>query len=145
MIKKGNRAADVANDSMIETLIVWSEDLVQVVAKAFPIPSTGVSECVRRVGLDDIAGINECLERKAKANETNGNNKMWIMRFPLPRKYILIGRMVQWITPETALNHEWLHEVHFPNFKEFMLTFPSQHAKDRSCDLVNMKFFIMNI
>ncbi|CAI9754734.1 unnamed protein product [Fraxinus pennsylvanica] len=100
-----------------------------------------------RAGLEDIADINECLERKAKANETNGDNKygsetrMWIMRLPLPRKYILISRTVQWINAETALNHEWLHEVHFPNFKEFMLTFPAQHTKNR----VNMKFFIMNL
>lgn len=36
MIKKGNRASNVANGSMIETLIVQSEDLVQVVAKACP-------------------------------------------------------------------------------------------------------------
>lgn len=34
MIKKGNRDANVANKGMIETLIVQSEDLVQVVSKA---------------------------------------------------------------------------------------------------------------
>lgn len=34
MTKKGNRGANVANGGVIETLIVLSEDLVQVVAKA---------------------------------------------------------------------------------------------------------------
>lgn len=34
MIKKGNRGTNVMNGSLIETLIVQSEDLVQVVAKA---------------------------------------------------------------------------------------------------------------
>ncbi|XP_022888429.1 uncharacterized protein LOC111403965 isoform X2 [Olea europaea var. sylvestris] len=75
MIKKGNRAANVANDSMIETLVVRSEDLVQVVAKGVPIPSNGVSECVRRDGLEAMAGINECSKREAKANESNGDKK----------------------------------------------------------------------
>lgn len=34
MIKKGNLDANVLNGTLIETLIVHSEDLVQVVAKA---------------------------------------------------------------------------------------------------------------
>ncbi|KAL2523695.1 hypothetical protein Adt_08749 [Abeliophyllum distichum] len=75
MIKKGNRAANVANGSMIETLIVQSEDLVQVVAKGVHIPSNGVSGYVRRDGLEAIAGINECSEREEKANESNGDKE----------------------------------------------------------------------
>lgn len=34
MIKKGNLVANIASGVLIETLIVLSEDLVQVVAKA---------------------------------------------------------------------------------------------------------------
>lgn len=33
MIKKGSREANVARGSLIETLVILSEDLVQVVAK----------------------------------------------------------------------------------------------------------------
>lgn len=33
MIKKGNRQTNLADGSLIETLIILSEDLVQVVAK----------------------------------------------------------------------------------------------------------------
>ncbi|CAI9773437.1 unnamed protein product [Fraxinus pennsylvanica] len=75
MIKKGNWASNVANGSMIETLIVSSEDLVQVVAKEVPIPSNGVSRYLRRDGLEAIAGTNECPEREAKASESNGDKK----------------------------------------------------------------------
>ncbi|CAA3014540.1 Hypothetical predicted protein [Olea europaea subsp. europaea] len=75
MIKKGNRASNVANGSMIETLIVQSEDLVQVVAKEVPIPSNEVSGYLRRDGLEAIAGTNECSEREAKANESSGDKK----------------------------------------------------------------------
>ncbi|KAL1366647.1 hypothetical protein AAHE18_03G374700 [Arachis hypogaea] len=35
------------------------------------------------------------------------------------------------ITAEAALNHEWFHEVPLPKSKEFMPTFPAQHAQDR--------------
>ncbi|XP_042501966.1 cyclin-dependent kinase G-2-like [Macadamia integrifolia] len=35
------------------------------------------------------------------------------------------------ITAEDALNHEWFHEVPLPKSKDFMPTFPAQHAKDR--------------
>lgn len=35
------------------------------------------------------------------------------------------------ITAEDALNHEWFHEVPLPKSKEFMPTFPAQHAQDR--------------
>uniref|UniRef100_A0A5B7C2U0 cyclin-dependent kinase n=1 Tax=Davidia involucrata TaxID=16924 RepID=A0A5B7C2U0_DAVIN len=35
------------------------------------------------------------------------------------------------ITAEAALNHGWFHEVPLPKSKEFMPTFPSQHAHDR--------------
>ncbi|KAF3644906.1 hypothetical protein FXO37_21236 [Capsicum annuum] len=35
------------------------------------------------------------------------------------------------ITADAALNHEWFCEVPLPKSKEFMLTFPAQHAQDR--------------
>ncbi|KAJ4972447.1 hypothetical protein NE237_005621 [Protea cynaroides] len=35
------------------------------------------------------------------------------------------------ITVEAALNHEWFREVPLPKAKDFMPTFPAQHAKDR--------------
>ncbi|KAK4398515.1 Polyadenylate-binding protein-interacting protein 4 [Sesamum angolense] len=66
MIKKGNLEANVVNGTLIETLIVQSNDLVQVVAKA---------------GGDSIeaaAGYIECLNKDAevvKPNESRGNKK----------------------------------------------------------------------
>ncbi|XP_038704778.1 cyclin-dependent kinase G-2-like isoform X2 [Tripterygium wilfordii] len=35
------------------------------------------------------------------------------------------------ITAEAALNHEWFKEVPLPKSKDFMPTFPAQHAQDR--------------
>ncbi|KAF9605835.1 hypothetical protein IFM89_018855 [Coptis chinensis] len=35
------------------------------------------------------------------------------------------------ITAEDALNHEWFQEVPLPKSKDFMPTFPAQHAQDR--------------
>lgn len=37
----------------------------------------------------------------------------------------------QRITAEAALNHEWFREVPLLKSKEFMPTFPAQHAQDR--------------
>lgn len=42
--------------------------------------------------------------------------------------------IVQRITADAALNHEWFREVPLPKSKEFMPTFPAQHAQDRYCD-----------
>lgn len=38
---------------------------------------------------------------------------------------------MQRITAEAALNHEWFREVPLPKSKDFMPTFPAQHAQDR--------------
>lgn len=35
------------------------------------------------------------------------------------------------ITAEEALNHQWFQEVPLPKSKDFMPTFPAQHAQDR--------------
>lgn len=37
----------------------------------------------------------------------------------------------QRITADAALNHEWFREVPLPKSKDFMPTFPAQHARDR--------------
>lgn len=37
----------------------------------------------------------------------------------------------QRISADAALNHEWFREVPLPKSKEFMPTFPAQHAQDR--------------
>lgn len=39
--------------------------------------------------------------------------------------------VMQRITAEDALNHEWFREVPLPKSKDFMPTFPAQHAQDR--------------
>ncbi|KAL2496137.1 hypothetical protein Fot_39894 [Forsythia ovata] len=74
MIKKGNRGTNVMNGSLIETLIVQSEDLVQVVAKGVPLPANGITGYVGGDGVEDIADINECLKREVKATELNESN-----------------------------------------------------------------------
>lgn len=38
---------------------------------------------------------------------------------------------MQRITAEAALNHDWFREVPLPKSKDFMPTFPAQHAQDR--------------
>ena len=38
---------------------------------------------------------------------------------------------VQRITADAALDHEWFREVPLPKSKDFMPTFPAQHAQDR--------------
>ncbi|TYK29711.1 peptidyl-prolyl cis-trans isomerase FKBP16-1 [Cucumis melo var. makuwa] len=38
------------------------------------------------------------------------------------------------ISAEEALDHEWFREVPLPKSKEFMPTFPAQHARDRYVD-----------
>ncbi|KAL6994564.1 cyclin-dependent kinase [Sarracenia purpurea var. burkii] len=38
---------------------------------------------------------------------------------------------VKRITAEDALKHDWFREVPLPKSKEFMPTFPTQHAQDR--------------
>ncbi|XP_022877539.1 uncharacterized protein LOC111395668 isoform X8 [Olea europaea var. sylvestris] len=74
MIKKGNRGTNVMNGSLIETLIVQSEDLVQVVAKGVPLPANGITGYVWSDSVEDIADINECLKREVKATEPNESN-----------------------------------------------------------------------
>lgn len=44
---------------------------------------------------------------------------------------------MQRITAEAALNHQWFYEVPLPKSKDFMPTFPAQHAQDRCPKLLN--------
>ncbi|KAJ9709720.1 hypothetical protein PVL29_001278 [Vitis rotundifolia] len=41
------------------------------------------------------------------------------------------------ITAEAALNHDWFREVPLPKSKDFMPTFPAQHAQDRYLDPIH--------
>lgn len=72
MIKKGNRDANVANGSMVETLVILSEDLVQVVAKGVQLPANGY---VGNVAGDDIGAVagnvvsTECPEKEVKVTK----------------------------------------------------------------------------
>lgn len=51
MIKKGNRGVNITNGRLIETLVILSEDLVQVVAKGVLVSAEGNN---RKVGADDV-------------------------------------------------------------------------------------------
>ncbi|KAI3456936.1 hypothetical protein Pfo_013599 [Paulownia fortunei] len=79
MIKKGkNLDSNVLNGILIETLIVRSEDLVQVVAKGVLLPSNGITGYVGGDGIEAAAGYNECMDRDAevvKPNEPKGKKK----------------------------------------------------------------------
>lgn len=78
MIKKGNLDANVLNGTLIETLIVHSEDLVQVVAKGVILPSDGMAGYVGGDDMEAAIGYVECTDRDAevvKTNESKGNNE----------------------------------------------------------------------
>ena len=45
----------------------------------------------------------------------------------------------QRITAEAAVNHRWFCEVPLPKSKEFMPTYPAQHAQDRCLKLFNQQ------
>ncbi|KAI7981751.1 Polyadenylate-binding protein-interacting protein 4 [Camellia lanceoleosa] len=77
MIKKGNCDANVVSGDLIETLVVISEDLVQVVAKGISLPTDGVA-C--NVAGDDAGGVVgtiptlECADRGVKMKKSNKIN-----------------------------------------------------------------------
>ncbi|XP_011095381.1 uncharacterized protein LOC105174856 [Sesamum indicum] len=78
MIKKGNLEANVVNGTLIETLIVQSDDLVQVVAKGVLLPSNGITGYVGGNSIEAAAGYIECLNKDSgvvKPNESRGNKK----------------------------------------------------------------------
>ncbi|KAL6520825.1 hypothetical protein OROHE_017006 [Orobanche hederae] len=73
MIKKGNLEANVVNGTLIDTLIVGSEDLAQIVAKGVQIPSNGIVGYVWGGDLEAAAGYTDA--EAAKPNELNGKKK----------------------------------------------------------------------
>ncbi|KAL7130979.1 hypothetical protein ABFS83_13G168100 [Erythranthe nasuta] len=72
MIRKGNLDANVVNGALIETLVVPSEDLVQVVAKGVLLPSNGVTSNIGGDGIEAAAGYIESLDRDAAFVKSNG-------------------------------------------------------------------------
>ncbi|XP_073280758.1 uncharacterized protein [Primulina huaijiensis] len=79
MIKKGDQEANVVSGSLIETLIIPSENFVQVVAKEVRLPANGVTGSGGGKGMEEaIVGYIEYPEREAKviiANESGGDKK----------------------------------------------------------------------
>ncbi|XP_071905390.1 uncharacterized protein [Coffea arabica] len=72
MIKKGNRQTNLADGSLIETLIILSEDLVQVVAKELMLPAEGISGKVGAANVAATAGtLPQNVREEREANVTN--------------------------------------------------------------------------
>ncbi|XP_028051209.1 uncharacterized protein LOC114255874 isoform X2 [Camellia sinensis] len=77
MIKKGNCDANVVSGDLIETLVVISEDLVQVVAKGISLPTDGVACNVAGDDAGDVVGTIptlECADRGVKMKKSNKIN-----------------------------------------------------------------------
>ncbi|KAG5093311.1 hypothetical protein JHK84_048899 [Glycine max] len=70
------------------------------------------------------------LHKKFPATSVTGSPVLSDSGFDLLNK-LLTYDPVKRITAEEALNHEWFREVPLPKSKEFMPTFPAQHAQDR--------------
>ncbi|KAK9060182.1 hypothetical protein SSX86_020886 [Deinandra increscens subsp. villosa] len=70
------------------------------------------------------------LRRKFPATSFTGSPVLSDAGFDLLNK-LLTYDPEQRITAEAALNHEWFREVPLPKSKDFMPTFPAQHAQDR--------------
>ncbi|KAL3821041.1 hypothetical protein ACJIZ3_006946 [Penstemon smallii] len=78
MKKKGNSDPNIVKGSLIETLIVQSDNLVQVVAKGLRFPSDGITGYVEGDGVQATAGRNGSLDREGnlvKPNESKGKKK----------------------------------------------------------------------
>ncbi|KAL7217967.1 hypothetical protein ACSBR2_011233 [Camellia fascicularis] len=77
MIKKGNCDANVVSGDLIETLVVISEHLVQVVAKGISLPTDGVACNVAGDDAGDVVGTIptlECADRGVKMKKSNKIN-----------------------------------------------------------------------
>ncbi|XP_073132734.1 cyclin-dependent kinase G-2-like [Henckelia pumila] len=70
------------------------------------------------------------LRRKFPATSFTGSLVLSDAGFDLLRKLLTYDPDKR-ITAAEALNHPWFHEVPLPKSKEFMPTFPAQHAQDR--------------
>ncbi|GJY76714.1 cyclin-dependent kinase G-2 isoform X1, partial [Tanacetum coccineum] len=70
------------------------------------------------------------LWRKFPATSFTGSPNVSDAGFDLLNK-LLTHNLEKRITADAALNHEWFREVPIPKSKDFMPTFPAQHAQDR--------------
>ncbi|KAL6983848.1 cyclin-dependent kinase [Sarracenia purpurea var. burkii] len=70
------------------------------------------------------------LRRKFPATSFTGSPVLSDAGFDLLNKLLTYDPEKR-ITAEDALKHEWFREVPLPKSKEFMPTFPAQHAQDR--------------
>uniref|UniRef100_A0A5B6ZRC0 cyclin-dependent kinase n=1 Tax=Davidia involucrata TaxID=16924 RepID=A0A5B6ZRC0_DAVIN len=70
------------------------------------------------------------LRRKFPATSFTGSPVLSDSGFDLLNKLLTYDPEKR-ITAEAALNHEWFQEVPLPKSKDFMPTFPAQHAQDR--------------
>ncbi|GJX80324.1 cyclin-dependent kinase G-2 isoform X1, partial [Tanacetum coccineum] len=70
------------------------------------------------------------LWRKFPATSFTGSPNVSDAGFDLLNK-LLTHNPEKRITADAALNHEWFREVPLPKSKDFMPTFPAQHAQDR--------------
>ncbi|KAI3730848.1 hypothetical protein L1987_62026 [Smallanthus sonchifolius] len=70
------------------------------------------------------------LRRKFPATSFTGSRVLSDAGFDLLNKLLTYDPEKR-ITAEEALNHEWFREVPLPKSKDFMPTFPAQHAQDR--------------
>ncbi|KAK3014206.1 hypothetical protein RJ639_008951 [Escallonia herrerae] len=70
------------------------------------------------------------LRRKFPATSFTGSPVLSDAGFDLLNKLLTYDPSKR-ITAEDALNHEWFREVPLPKSKDFMPTFPAQHAQDR--------------
>lgn len=74
MTKKGNRDANVANAGVIETLVILSEDLVQVVAKRVLLPAEGFAGNVTGDHTEAVAGtLSSCESTETQAKTTKSS------------------------------------------------------------------------
>ncbi|KAH6797780.1 Protein kinase superfamily protein [Perilla frutescens var. hirtella] len=89
-------------------------------------------------GLSDLPGAKvnfvkhkyNLLRKKYPATSFTGSPVLSDAGFDLLNKLLTYDPKKR-ITAEAALNHEWFREVPLPKSKEFMPTFPAQHAQDR--------------
>ncbi|CAK9162012.1 unnamed protein product [Ilex paraguariensis] len=70
------------------------------------------------------------LRRKFPATSFTGSPVLSDAGFDLLNKLLTYDPEKR-MTAEAALNHEWFKEVPLPKSKDFMPTFPAQHAQDR--------------
>ncbi|XP_042008286.1 uncharacterized protein LOC121756922 isoform X1 [Salvia splendens] len=71
MIKKGRLEGNVFNGTVVETLVVQFEDLVQIVAKGVVLPSDGMKGHIGGEDIEASTGYTECLEMDAEVVKTN--------------------------------------------------------------------------